>query len=284
MTKLLSMTPRNAQAKATATRIALLQALDLIHKRLEEIAAEAERTFGHPVCTSSCGACCSHNVPIVMQLEVEHIASSHFVYFSPDQWKHIQDLAYGWTTTKHEGFMYSKGMSAFRLSREVMEQMAHENKLLESSPCPFLLEDKTCAIYPVRPIVCRTYGVLQTPGQECKRGIGPLETEDKRASLAGQPQNYEVALAMAQLASVTANSNPPLPEGFIGLLPFFLAQRTRQEDMQKAMSNGEIPTAARGIGVGVLPWTWCQTGLPKPEHPLLVGVRQSVKQAGRREN
>jgi hypothetical protein len=27
--------------------------------------------------------------------------------------------------------------------------------------CPFLTEDKKCSIYPVRPLVCRVYGVLE---------------------------------------------------------------------------------------------------------------------------
>ncbi|MBI9013338.1 MAG: YkgJ family cysteine cluster protein [Clostridiales bacterium] len=46
------------------------------------------------------------------------------------------------------------------LLENVMEKVEDHyfNELVEVKPCPFLKEDKTCLIYPVRPLVCRLFG------------------------------------------------------------------------------------------------------------------------------
>ncbi len=67
-------------------------------------------------------------------------------------------------------------LSEIRNIREWCAQKHIEYRDFTMDPeadCPYLMPDKTCQIYPVRPFLCRILGVTTDPRLRCKEGLKP---------------------------------------------------------------------------------------------------------------
>jgi Fe-S-cluster containining protein len=119
---------------------------------------------GRPIsCKAGCGACCRQMVPISI-FEAEALAA--WIRTLPESRR--QELAGRF----HQALLK---LSAAGL----IDRMVNENWLAETAsarqlaleyfyqriPCPFL-ENESCSIYPIRPLVCREY-LVSSPPEHC---------------------------------------------------------------------------------------------------------------------
>jgi Fe-S-cluster containining protein len=122
--------------------------------------AEAGRTIS---CKAGCGACCRQMVPISI-FEAEALAA--WIRTLPESRR--QELAGRF----HQALL--KLSAAGLIDRMVNEdwladtdsarQLALEY-FYQRVPCPFL-EDESCSIHPIRPLVCREY-LVSSPAEHC---------------------------------------------------------------------------------------------------------------------
>ena len=122
--------------------------------------SEAGRTVS---CKAGCGACCRQMVPISI-FEAEALSEWIRSLPAPRQ----QELA----------GRFHRGLLAFSAAG-LIDRMVNEDWLAETEsarklaldyfyqrvPCPFL-EDESCSIHPIRPLICREYLVTSSP-QHC---------------------------------------------------------------------------------------------------------------------
>jgi Fe-S-cluster containining protein len=61
---------------------------------------------------------------------------------------------------------------------------------VQGTTCPYLVIGAGCAIYPVRPLICRIYGT--SPTYRCAVGVSPLRLlhEDEEAEIFHLYQTY----------------------------------------------------------------------------------------------
>ena len=99
-------------------------------KRLNRLAKELNDRVFQDIDCLSCAKCCQGIPPIIDNEDIYRISSA--VDLTPDEFEHKH------TTIDEDG-----------------------DRVLISSPCMFLLEDKRCSIYPLRPKACKEYPLLE---------------------------------------------------------------------------------------------------------------------------
>jgi Fe-S-cluster containining protein len=136
----------------------VIQALDdsLIAGVAEHLAEDGRRFS----CKAGCGACCRQLVPISI-FEAEALAA--WIRTLPETRQ--QELAGRF----HQALL--KLAAAGIIDRMVNEDWSAENApyrqlgldyFYQRVPCPFL-EDESCSIHPIRPLICREYLVTSAP-------------------------------------------------------------------------------------------------------------------------
>jgi Fe-S-cluster containining protein len=167
----------------------LLEGLSVFDKGTVLGIQRAKRKQNRPVaCREGCGNCCQVNTDIpVYPLELAGI-----------YWYCIEKLA---------------GPLREKLTNQLM---GHEGK----PPCPFVI-DNNCAIYPLRPGVCRLFVVF---GRPCGPGEDAYHT-----------RNADVLTPLEEFKS----------QAFYVMLPFYGI--TRDEDRVSAIKNRVIHSRVRNL-------------------------------------
>lgn len=154
----------NVSVQVPVGRTTLTELLPIIQNLenavVAKISAEASAA-GHPIsCRAGCGACCRQLVPINL-FEAEALAE--------------------WLATLPEERMailrerFSRALSLLRdagvIERILNGSWSHDDKASTQlavdyfhagAPCPFL-ENESCSIHPMRPLICREYLVTSPP-------------------------------------------------------------------------------------------------------------------------
>lgn len=107
---------------------------------LDQLAKNAHQQIFEVIDCMQCANCCKTTPPIILPADIRRIAS--FLKISPKQ------FIMKYTLTDIDGEM-----------------------MFRKVPCVFLMENKTCQIYAVRPIACRDYPHTEAPGFRRKRKL-----------------------------------------------------------------------------------------------------------------
>lgn len=158
-----------------------------------KVAREAKRIYKEcdvkmkqvaSVCTKGCNHCCHQLIRV-------HIAEEMIVtkYLKENFTK---DELQGAKTRLEAWFEYFNNNTPSKSPLESTDIELFAIKLAEDRfPCPFL-DDDVCTIYPVRPLVCRTFTVNDTP-EACK--ADPVRVGDMRGYHIQETAFKEIARA-----------------------------------------------------------------------------------------
>lgn len=153
-----------------------LRDLQEIYRLIDKDRDALERDIGVPICVT-CGRCCESTSVTADGIETEFIV----------QWLRRQKPAFRdkilekceeWLLAKDEHVGFYHGIGTIGMTTDEVDRLQSEGAhLVFRTACP-MLEDSRCLIYPVRPLVCRTYGVTRTtPTNICTRPLGKAEGE-----------------------------------------------------------------------------------------------------------
>jgi Fe-S-cluster containining protein len=175
----------------TRLQVRGLHWLEKVWAAFTEAAAEMARTLGVPLCVEGCGLCCTTNTPSAWGVEVVRAASWLWEQ-TPQVRTTILDRIETWLTTpvleveppvRTPLRLDQPGMGGPRPGLEVrgLEILA-----CARGRCPLLGPDLQCAVYPVRPLGCRAWGVTHMADYFCKRPVGRGESSEYRAFYGGE--------------------------------------------------------------------------------------------------
>lgn len=151
---------------------------------------EAIESEGQQIsCKAGCGACCRQAVPVS---EVEAYQISELVESMPEPRRtetkqrfaealdHFTEMKWfdELIGLQDVSFENVPGYSPKKYMDTVMKYF-HEN-----IPCPFL-EDESCSIHPVRPLICREY-LVTSPAENCQ---APTAETIRKVPIAMKPSN-----------------------------------------------------------------------------------------------
>jgi Fe-S-cluster containining protein len=120
---------------------------------------------GHPIsCRKGCGACCRQMVPLSI-FEAEFLGNWFHSLPKERQTELEQRFHRGLIKLKEAGVLDKIMDSEWGADEESFIQMAIDY-FGAGVPCPFL-EDESCSIHPIRPLVCREY-LVTSPAELCK--------------------------------------------------------------------------------------------------------------------
>lgn len=206
--------------------------LEAIHKGFDLMADTLQRGLCVPLCIPGCGECCKHNTPVAWEQEAAYVlhklrGSKSLSMVMELSWNWLMQHVQGVTTTGHVGEIKDA---------ELMENLKHEVRVLMSQPCPFLMQDATCMIYPARPLTCRAFGVTRVVSSDmCKRPLAQGETYYHRAFVGGGAANK-----MRQVIDLWRVTDNVTMEGFLPTMIVGLVDRPR---LERAIKAGEIEDA-----------------------------------------
>lgn len=120
---------------------------------------------GHPIsCRKGCGACCRQMVPLSI-FEAEFLGN-WFNSLPKERQAEIEGrFRSGLVKLKEAGILDKLMDSTWGTDDESFSQMAIDYFHV-GVPCPFL-EDESCSIHPIRPLICREYLVI-SPAELCR--------------------------------------------------------------------------------------------------------------------
>jgi Fe-S-cluster containining protein len=138
----------------------VLSTLRTITNGIVDRAADRERRTGRQIsCKSGCGACCRQVVPLSQTeaQELPELISS----LEPDHRKRVTARFEAAIARLEASGLLSRLEKHATLSREEFDALVSEYFGLGIA-CPFL-EEESCSIHPVRPLICRQYLVTSDP-------------------------------------------------------------------------------------------------------------------------
>jgi Fe-S-cluster containining protein len=136
----------------------------------ESVASKLSQT-GQPIsCKAGCGACCRLMVPLNL-FEAEALAG--WIRSQPEAKQ--QELAQRFETALAK--LAAAGLVDRMVSEDWRVQSDSALKVVNDYfsaqvPCPFL-EDESCSIYPIRPLICREY-LVTSPPEQCSDLAKPV--------------------------------------------------------------------------------------------------------------
>ncbi len=141
------------------------------------------------VCQEGCARCCKHQV-LVGEPEWAHVLRWMHANLTPERRRRIVRRTRDQLVQPGNPLSRWLGMRG-RSTRVFMRTVAR-GAAMEATRCPMLDDDNRCAIYPVRPFVCRAYGrsvlangsmmlcdifagrIRQSPGVEHTLDLAPM--------------------------------------------------------------------------------------------------------------
>jgi Fe-S-cluster containining protein len=149
--------------KTTLTALLpILQDFDssMINRVVDEATEE-----GHPVsCRKGCGACCRQMVPLSI-FEAEFLGEWFSALPKERQAELEERFHSGLMRLKKAGVLDKILDANWGLDEKSFVQMAIDY-FHAGVPCPFL-EDESCSIHPIRPLMCREY-LVTSPAELCQ--------------------------------------------------------------------------------------------------------------------
>lgn len=213
--------------------------LEEVYKMVQFAQQQVEQAIGVPVCVESCrGLCCRMNSIAAYGVEAEHVASWLLTQgkLLPD----ILDRARGWLTAPGN-WTYGR-----KLNYGIWKSLEMELREALMEPCCFLSDEGRCLIHEVRPLVCRTYGVLHMPGSNCPRPLGFGEDENSRAWFDAKDPSLPIRLRWNSLR--WSMKEPRFNRG--GFLAMMLFERFHAKELAGLMDDGRIPLVKAHEGHG----------------------------------
>ena len=116
---------------------------------------------GHPIsCRAGCGACCRQMVPLSI-FEAEALAAWIRTLDEPRRQELARRFHQALLSLSASGLIDRMVNEDWLADTESARQLALDY-LYQRVACPFL-EDESCSIHPIRPLVCREYLVISPP-------------------------------------------------------------------------------------------------------------------------
>jgi Fe-S-cluster containining protein len=138
----------------------VLSALRAVTNKVVDAAAEREHRAGREIsCRAHCGACCRQLVPL-SHTEAQQLPDL-VAGLEPDHRERVVARFEAAIARLRETSMLSRLESHADSSREAFDALVAEYFDLQIA-CPFL-EEESCSIHPVRPLICRQYLVTSDP-------------------------------------------------------------------------------------------------------------------------
>ena len=201
----------------------LLSALRSLTNTVTDAAIARERAAGREIsCKAGCGACCRQLVPLsvteAQQLPqlIAGLDEAHRARVMTRFDEAISKL--------RESGMLRRVEEFTTLSRAEREELGWDYFRL-GIPCPFL-EEESCSIHPIRPVICRQYLVTSAPVHCANppRNIAPVPLAAdvlgalKRVEAAGSNPPQSVPLILALTASLGKDDSKKTVPAWMGLL------------------------------------------------------------------
>lgn len=239
--------PHNGvQHDKTVSLLRLYQGLKRVYDLLDKARAELESVRGAPVCVEGCGLCCERRTPAASLLEASYLVSHPASNGSPGAMQH---RAFAWLEAEDSRLTMCGLPRGIRLGGEDRARLGADVAVLTRSRCPFLLSEKTCAVYQHRPLACRAYSVTPAPDHWCRRPIAAMETNEIRAVI-GRDTSLGISVQGATTALWRA------AEGFgmaqynkVGMLPALAAELLDSARYGRLLHSGVVADAKLALGI-----------------------------------
>ena len=214
---------------------------------LNEGQRELERFNGRPICVEKCGQCCQKATPLVSMLEVAYLAGRLHPLEA------VRETALSWARTPNVKLRAQDIPYGQVLRGQPLAALQADNSVLQDEPCPFLTPEMGCQIHPVRPLICRSYGVTLTPDEWCPRPLGARETRNSR-NLVGRLTPLGLKIAGSTIGLWKAMRHMERSDlAVMGFLPMLVAETLAKPDVKRLQEQGLIQPAKMGKGRWVLP-------------------------------
>jgi len=215
--------------------VASFSLLDKIFAGFEGAARDLQAAIGVPICISNCGKCCEVNVPLVRDIEAKYAVSWILGNGLVDK---VAERCEGWLLDRMSA-LTSYGIKPGAIPEGLLPGLREEwDYVAHRTPCPMLLEDKSCLIYGARPMVCRAAGVTTAMPVGCPRPLGYGESLTSFAR-AGGPGVEEIKRNVSELLR-TAENQTWLISSF---LPTALYMSLRPQKFAAYIEDSKIATA-----------------------------------------
>lgn len=154
----------NASVPLPAGNTNLTQLLPIIQNLenviIDKVSSESAAS-GHPVsCRAGCGACCRQLVPISL-FEAEALAG-WLATLPEDQMAILRQRFHGTLAALHSAGILDRILNGSWTMDEEHSNQLSIDYFHAGAPCPFL-ENESCSIHPIRPLICREYLVTSPP-------------------------------------------------------------------------------------------------------------------------
>lgn len=156
------------------------------------------------------GLSCSGTVPVVLQLEAEHIAS--WFALKHDRAQELVAICLEWITARRDGLQMYEKIIGRAYTQEEKHHLDKEIRAIRLGGCPFLRENG--CILPIRPIKCWQI---------------PLEIQSRIISLETSARTLM----------------PHLNE--YGVLPTLLAAKLNRPQLTALINEGRVPDAVLAL-------------------------------------
>ncbi|MDP2663506.1 MAG: hypothetical protein Q8R28_22555, partial [Dehalococcoidia bacterium] len=141
-----NLSPEQIALQTGADKVQPLAEFAILTQAWEVAEAAVVRAIGVPICMAGCGKCCE--VTTVLALDVESAFAMSWLAGQGAQIREgILSLCKGWLIDKDPGLTLYGGKI-----RDAQRLHAEVQYLLFKRPCPFLTQDKRCAIHDARPL------------------------------------------------------------------------------------------------------------------------------------
>ena len=224
-------------------------------RQLWDYLDEAERTVkahnnGRPICMEQCGMSCQRSLPIVSKLEVSYMTAQLADYGLVED---VKRRVRAWLTTPNPRLRSLGLPQKRRLSPAQLQALREDNAVLQEGPCPFLDEEQRCVIHPVRPLICRSYGVTLPADTWCPRPLVGLETANARNVVAKDtPLGMKIGgVLRGTWLAMRHFGRSDLAE--VGPLPTLMAEAMMEKEVVALRDAGRIQDAKMGKGMWALP-------------------------------
>jgi Fe-S-cluster containining protein len=145
---------------ASVTLTQFLPVLQTLTSAVIDAAVEVVHSEGHRIsCHAGCGACCRQLVPLSL-FEAEYLAA--WIRTLPEARQAVLAMRFHNALIALRDAGILARMESFRFDASADSVSLGFDYLAQRVPCPFL-EDESCSIHPIRPLICREYLVTSPP-------------------------------------------------------------------------------------------------------------------------
>lgn len=219
-----------------------LSILEELYKIADNEQAILERDIKAPICIPNCGACCEQNSITASGPEARLIVN--WLDKQPEKIrKQVLKACEDWLVKRDKYINVYHGPGTGNCTPNEIDRANNESQyVFVKTPCPLIDDEKRCMIHPVRPMVCRCFGVTRLISRDvCPRPMGQGETEDYRAYRWNSKGTRKMAELVKELEEVRHQSNGYRPHN-VFIAPAILMEMEPQRFYMMLYYN-TVPTA-----------------------------------------